>query len=135
MVEILAIIPARGGSKGLPRKNIKSLGRHPLIAYSIAAGLSAEQVNRVIVSTDDQEIADRARDYGAEVPFIRPSEHARDETRDLPVFLHALDWFSENEGYQPDLVIQLRPTSPFRPEFLVDEAIKVIQENPKGFET
>ena len=132
MVEVLAIIPARGGSKGIPLKNIKSLGGHPLIAYSIAAGLRAEQVNRVIVSTDDNEIADRAKDYGAEVPFLRPSEYARDETRDLPVFLHALDWFSKHEGYQPDLVIQLRPTSPFRPVHLLDEVIKVIQENPKA---
>jgi len=132
MVEILAIIPARGGSKGLPGKNIKSLGRHPLIAYSIAAGLGAEFVNRVIVSTDDHEIADRAKEYGAEVPFTRPSELARDDTRDLPVFLHALEWFSENEDYRPDLVVQLRPTSPFRPILLVDEAIKVIQDNPKA---
>ena len=130
MVEILAIIPARGGSKGVPRKNIKPLGGHPLIAYSIAAGLNSSQVNRVIVSTDDPEIADTARNYGADVPFLRPAEIAQDDTQDLPVFQHAMDWFNENEGYQPDLVVQLRPTSPFRSLTLVDEAINLLLDNP-----
>jgi len=130
MVEILALIPARGGSKGLPRKNIKSLGEYPLISYSIAAALNAKLVNRTVVTTDDPEIGDLAREYGAEVPFIRPAEFAQDDTRDLPVFQHALKWFSEEENYHPDVVVQLRPTSPFRPPELIDEAIQILLNNP-----
>lgn len=129
MVEVLALIPARGGSKGLPRKNIKSLGWYPLIGYSIAAALNAKLVNRTVVTTDDPEIGDLAREYGAEVPFIRPAEFAQDDTRDLPVFQHALKWFSEQEDYHPDIVVQLRPTSPFRPPELIDEAIQILLNN------
>ena len=132
MVEVLALIPARGGSKGIPRKNIKDLGDHPLIAYSIAAGLSSKLVTRTIVTTDDEEIARIARDYGAEVPFFRPEEFARDDTRDLPVFQHVLAWLQENEEYQPDVVVQLRPTSPFRSPELVDEAIQILLDNPQA---
>jgi len=86
MVEVLALIPARGGSKGIPRKNIKDLGGHPLIAYSIAAGLSSKLVTRTIVTTDDEEIAQKAKEYGAEVPFLRPEVYAQDDTRDQPEF-------------------------------------------------
>lgn len=132
MVEVLALIPARGGSKGIPRKNIKDLGDHPLIAYSIASGLSSKLVTRTIVTTDDEEIARIARDYGAEVPFLRPEEIARDDTRDLPVFQHVLAWLKENEEYQPDVVVQLRPTSPFRSPELVDEAIQILLDNPQA---
>ncbi|MCD6424344.1 MAG: acylneuraminate cytidylyltransferase, partial [Anaerolineales bacterium] len=132
MVEVLALIPARGGSKGIPRKNIKDLGDHPLIAYSIAAGLSSKLVTRTIVTTDDEEIARIARDYGAEVPFLRPEEFARDDTKDLPVFQHVLAWLQENEEYQPDVVVQLRPTSPFRSPELVDEAIQILLDNPQA---
>jgi N-acylneuraminate cytidylyltransferase len=127
--EILAIIPARGGSKTVPRKNIQPLAGHPLIAYSIAAGLQAQQVGRVIVSTDDEEIAEISRSYGAEVPFLRPSSLAQDETVDLPVFKHALEWLAENESYRPEIVIQLRPTSPLRPPDCVDRAIEILLDN------
>jgi YrbI family 3-deoxy-D-manno-octulosonate 8-phosphate phosphatase len=127
---ILAIIPARGGSKGLPRKNIRNLAGYPLIAYSIAAGLQAEFVTRTIVSTDDEEIAAVARKYGAETPFLRPAEFGQDNTLDLPVFQHALGWLAENEGYQPDVVVQLRPTSPIRPPSLVDDAVRLLLANP-----
>ena len=89
MTEVLALIPARGGSKGIPRKNIRRFAGHPLLAYSIAAGRQAEAVGRVIVSTDAAEIAAVAREYGAEVPFLRPPELAADDTTDLPVFQHA----------------------------------------------
>ncbi len=95
--EVLAIIPARGGSKGLPRKNIRSLAGHPLIAYSIAAALQANSVTRTIISTDDEEIAAVARTYGAEVPFLRPAEYAQDNSLDLPAFQHALHWLAEHE--------------------------------------
>jgi len=132
MVEVLALIPARGGSKGIPRKNIKDLGGHPLIAYSIAAGLSSKLVTRTILTTDDEEIARIAKDYGAEVPFLRPDEIARDDTRDLPVFQHVLAWLEEHENYQPEVVVQLRPTSPFRSPGLVDEAVQILLDNPQA---
>lgn len=132
MVEVLAIIPARGGSKGIPRKNIKYLGGHPLIAYSIAAGLNSKLVTRTILSTDDEEIAAVGRRYGADVPFIRPEEFARDDSRDLPVFQHVLSWLEENEGYQPEVVVQLRPTSPFRSPTLIDEAVQILLDNPQA---
>ncbi len=128
--EVLAIVPARGGSKGIPRKNINLFAGYPLISYSIAAGLQAESVTRVIVSTDDEEIAAVARQWGAETPFMRPPELAQDQTTDLPVFQHALRWLKENEGYSPDLVIHLRPTSPIRPHNCIDEAVALLQRNP-----
>lgn len=106
--EVLAVIPARGGSKGIPRKNIRHFAGYPLIAYSIAAGKNASTVTRVIVSTDDEEIAAVARDFGAETPFIRPAEFAQDQTTDYPVFVHTLEWLKTNEDYSPDIVIQLR---------------------------
>lgn len=130
--EILAIIPARGGSKGIPRKNIRNFAGYPLIAYSIAAGKKSRYVTRVIVSTDDPEIAAVAREFGAETPFIRPSEFAEDSTLDFPVFEHALKWLAENENYNPEIVIQLRPTSPIRPIDLVDEAVEVLFNHPEA---
>jgi N-acylneuraminate cytidylyltransferase len=130
--EVLAVIPARGGSKGIPRKNIRDFAGYPLIAYSIAAALQSEVVTRVIVSTDDTEIAEIAQAYGAEVPFIRPAMLAEDNTTDLPVFEHALSWLAENENYKPDLVMQLRPTSPVRPVGLLDEAVQLLLEHPEA---
>ena len=130
--EVLAVIPARGGSKGIPRKNIKSFAGYPLIAYSIAAGLQSELTTRVIVSTDDEEIAAVARKWGAQTPFLRPAEFAADNTLDLPVFQHALKWLKEHEGYVPDIVVQLRPTSPARPVGMVDEAIRLLLDHPEA---
>jgi YrbI family 3-deoxy-D-manno-octulosonate 8-phosphate phosphatase len=131
-LEVLAVIPARGGSKGIPRKNIRDFAGHPLIAYSVAAGLQSKLVTRTIVSTDDQEIAEVARRYGAEIPFIRPPELAEDQTLDLPVFQHALQWLAEEENYHPDVVVQLRPTSPIRPLNCVDEAIRLLVSHPEA---
>ncbi len=130
MTEVLAIIPARGGSKGIPRKNIRDFAGFPLLAWSVAAGLESRLATRVIVSTDDAEIAAIAREYGAETPFLRPAEFAQDNTTDLPVFEHALDWLKEREGYQPDVVVQLRPTSPVRPPGLVDQAVRILLDHP-----
>jgi len=130
MTEVLALIPARGGSKGILHKNIKPFAGFPLIAWSIAAGLQAKSVSRVIVSTDDEEIAAAARTYGADVPFMRPYELAQDRTLDLPVFEHALKWLEDNEGYKPDYVVQLRPTSPIRPTDMIDSAVKILMDNP-----
>jgi len=130
--EVLALIPARGGSKSIPRKNIRTFAGHPLIAYSIAAGLAAETVRRVIVSTDDEEIAAIARRYGAETPFLRPVEISQDNTPDLPVFQHALSWLAEHETYQPEIVVQLRPTSPLRRVQHIDEAVYRLIEQPQA---
>ncbi len=130
MTEVLALIPARGGSKSIPRKNIRLLAGHPLIAYSIAAGLAAETVTRVVVSTDDEEIAAIARRCGAETPFLRPDEFSQDHTTDLPVFQHALGWLAEHEGYTPDIVVQLRPTSPLRRTRHIDAAVYALLARP-----
>ncbi|CAG0962467.1 N-acylneuraminate/3-deoxy-D-glycero-D-galacto-nononate cytidylyltransferase [Anaerolineales bacterium] len=129
MTDILALIPARGGSKGIPRKNIRSFAGYPLIAWSIAAAKRSSLVTRIIVSTDDEEIASVAREWGAETPFLRPAELAQDKTTDLPVFEHALKWLEEVEAYRPENVIQLRPTSPIRPLTLVDDAVRVLLEH------
>src|SRR5512144_3095944 len=126
---ILAIIPARGGSKGIPRKNIRSFAGYPLIAWSIAAAKQSDLVTRLIVSTDDEEIAAVAREWGAETPFLRPAELAQDKTTDLPVFEHAIQWLEENKGYKPEIVIQLRPTSPIRPKGMLDHAIRILLEH------
>jgi YrbI family 3-deoxy-D-manno-octulosonate 8-phosphate phosphatase len=130
--EVLAIIPARGGSKGIPRKNIRDFAGYPLIAYSIAAALQSKLVTRTIVSTDDEEIAAVARQYGAETPFMRPDEFSQDQTLDLPVFQHALAWLADRENYCPDVVVQLRPTSPVRPNGLVDEAVQTLLNHPEA---
>jgi YrbI family 3-deoxy-D-manno-octulosonate 8-phosphate phosphatase len=130
--EVLAIIQARGGSKGIPRKNLRLLGAHPLVAYSIANAKAAQLVTRVIVSTDDDEIAEACKQYGAEVPFMRPPALATDEATDLPLFEHALAWLLEHQGYCPQVVVQLRPTSPFRPRGLVDAAIRLLLGSPES---
>ena len=131
MTEVLALIPARGGSKGIPRKNIRLFAGYPLIAWSIAAAKQSELVTRIIVSTDDEEIAAIAREFGAETPFRRPIELAQDKTTDLPVFEHALKWLDAErvEAYRPDVIVQLRPTSPIRPRTLVDAAIRILLEH------
>jgi N-acylneuraminate cytidylyltransferase len=131
-LEVLAVIPARGGSKGIPRKNILEFAGAPLIAYSIAAGLSSRLVTRTIVSTEDDEIASVARAWGAETPFLRPAELAQDNTTDYPVFEHALAWLAEHEHYHPDVLVQLRPTSPVRPLTCVDDAIQMLIDHPQA---
>jgi CMP-N-acetylneuraminic acid synthetase len=129
-VEVLAIVPARGGSKGIPRKNLVPLLGRPLLWWSVRAALDAVTVTRTIVSTDDAEIADAAADAGAEVPFLRPAELAGDTVLDLPVFEHALRTLAASEGYAPDLVVHLRPTSPLRPPGLVDEGVRMLATDP-----
>jgi len=131
MLEVLAIIPARGGSKGLPGKNVRALAGHPLIAYSVAAGLQTNLVNRVICSTDSEEIANVARQYGAEIPFMRPAELAQDDSPDIDFFNHAIEELAKT-GYRPDIIVQLRPSDPFRRPGLVDEAIQMMIDNPEA---
>ena len=132
MVTTVAIIPARGGSKGIPKKNISPLAGKPLIAHSIEDSLNCSQIQRTLVSTDDSEIAEVARSFGAEVPFMRPSELAQDETPDLPVFLHALKWIQEKEGNVPDLVVHLRPTTPLRPSGLIEKGIQMMIDDTQA---
>jgi CMP-N,N'-diacetyllegionaminic acid synthase len=126
---VLAIVPARGGSKGLPRKNLRLLAAQPLVAHAVAVGLAAELVEAVVCSTDDPEIAEAARLAGAEVPFLRPPELAQDTTEDLPVFQHALTWLERERGWLPELVVNLRPTSPLRRPEHVDAAIRLLCES------
>jgi len=130
--EVLAVVPARGGSKSIPRKNLGLFAGHPLIAYSIAAGLQASSVSRVLVSTDDEEIAEVARRYGAELPFMRPADLAQDDTPDLPVFEHILRELDQGENYRPEIVLQLRPTSPVRPHDCVDRAVEILRAHPEA---
>lgn len=132
MSRTIAIIPARGGSRGIPRKNLVPLGGKPLIAWSIETALTCPEIERTIVSTDDEEIAAVARQWGAEVPFLRPSELARDDTVDFPVFLHALQWLQDSEGWTPELVVHLRPTSPFRDADLVRLALEKLAAHPEA---
>ena len=129
---ILAIIPARGGSKGIPRKNVMLVGGKPLIAHSILQARNSERINRVLVSTDDEEIAAVAREWGAEVPFVRPSEYAQDLSPDIDVFRHALDWLQRREGYEPEMVVHLRPTGPVREVALIDKAIGLLASQPEA---
>ncbi len=128
----LAIIPARGGSKSIPKKNIRLVGGKPLLAHSIEHGLSSDCIERVIVSTDSEEIAAVARSYGAEVPFIRPSELAEDYSLDLDFYVHTLKWLREHEGYVPDAVINLRPTTPVRDPKVLDDAIRLFKKHPEA---
>jgi CMP-N-acetylneuraminic acid synthetase len=131
-MEILAVIPARGGSKGLPRKNVRNFLGRPLVWWSVDAACRGRRVTRVVVSTDDEEIASVARAAGAEVPFRRPPELAGDRVPDLPVFEHVLEWLRRAEGYDPELVVHLRPTSPLRPAGLVDEGIERLVGEPNA---
>src|ERR1039458_3367069 len=128
---VLAIVPARGGSKGLSRKNLRLLGGHPLTGWAVQAGVQAAAVERTICTTDDPEIAAVAKAYGAEVPFLRPPELAQDTTLDLPVFIHTLDWLADRENWQPEFVIHLRPTSPFRGHDYVDHAVRLLRGDPQ----
>ena len=129
-VSVLALIPARGGSKGIPRKNLVTVGGRPLLHWSVDHALEARAVDRVVVSTDDAEIAAEARRAGAEVPFLRPQDLAGDEVTDLPVFQHALAELGALDGYRPRVVVHLRPTSPLRPPGLVDAAVTRLDAVP-----
>jgi len=114
MSDIIAIIPARAGSKSLVDKNIKYLSGHPLIAYSIAAAKLSKKIDRVIVSTDSQKYTEIAKQYGAEVPFIRPDKISIDTAIDRDFLIHAMNWFKENESSVPEYWVHLRPTTPLR---------------------
>lgn len=127
-MHILAVIPARGGSKGLPKKNIKILNAHPLLAYSILAAQQSQLITRIITDSDSEKIISVAKKYNCETPFIRPAGFAGDTSTDIEVFSHALKWLKENENYIPELVIHLRPTSPVRQKNLIDICIRKLLE-------
>lgn len=126
---VVAVVPARGGSKGIPGKNLADLGGRPLLAWSVEAARAAATVDRVLVSTDDAAIAEAAVAAGAEVPFLRPAELAADDTPDLPVFLHVLDEL-DRRGEPAGILVHLRPTCPFRPAGLVDRGVEALRADP-----
>lgn len=126
--QVVALIPARGGSKGVPGKNIQPIKGYPLIAYSIAAAILSKCIKRVIVSTDSEEIAQIALQFGAEVPFIRPAEYASDVSGDIEFVEHAIRYLYENEEAIPEYLVHLRPTTPFRRAEVIDEAIETCRK-------
>ena len=124
LIKVMAVIPARGGSKGVPRKNIALLGGKPLIAYAIEVARGSQVIDAAIVSTDDAEIAAVAREYGADVPFLRPAELAGDDAPDIGFLRHALEWVETHRGWHPDILVILQPTMPFRTVADVDGALR-----------
>ncbi len=122
----LAIIPARGGSKGLPRKNLRQLSGRPMLSFTIEAALRS-RLDRVLLSTDSEEIAAVGRACGAEVPFLRPPELSQDQSTSLAVLLHALDWVRRHEHFKPDVVALLQPTSPLRTAEHIDEGLDILE--------
>jgi len=126
-LKIVAVIPARGGSKRIPRKNIKNFCGKPMIAWTILGALKSKYLDRVIVSTDDQEIAKVAKKYGAEVPFLRPEELAIPTIGIEPTLKHAYQWLLENENYKADALALLMPTAPLRQTRHIDEAIEIFK--------
>jgi len=129
---VLALIPARGGSKSIPRKNVIEVAGKPLIAWSILHALQSSRVTRVIVSTDDVEIASVSKEFGAEVPFLRPAEYAQDLSPDIDVFRHALEFLAAREGYEPEMVMHLRPTGPVRRVRDIDAAVDLLAGHPEA---
>jgi N-acylneuraminate cytidylyltransferase/CMP-N,N'-diacetyllegionaminic acid synthase len=129
---VIAIIPARGGSKGLPGKNIKPLCGKPLLAWSIEAGLGSQYIDEVMVTTDSEEIATIAREFGASVPFIRPSELASDTATSIDVIRHVLDFYEKKMKKSFDYTVLLEPTSPLRVKEDIDNAITQLLENPQA---
>jgi len=128
-MKVVAVIPARSGSKSVPRKNIKQLGRYPLIAYSIAVAKMSRFITQVIVTTDSKVIADISCKYGAEVPFLRPAEISQDDSKDMDFFKHYLSFLEDMRAEIPEYMVHLRPTSPFREVGVVDKAIEQLLDD------
>ena len=125
---VLAVIPARGGSKGLPGKNIKELCGKPLIAWTIEQARRIGSIDRVVVSTDDQDIAKVSKRYGAEVPFRRPDELSSDTASTMQVIFHAIEWLKEHEGFRPSYIMLLQATSPLRATEDIAGAIQMLRD-------
>lgn len=126
-MRVLGVIPARGGSKGLPGKNIRPLLGKPLIAWTIEAAAASERLGRTLVSTDSEDIAEVARQHGGEAPFLRPAELATDSAESLPVIQHALRFCEDAEGRPYDAVVMLQPTTPFRKASDIDGALALLE--------
>jgi CMP-N,N'-diacetyllegionaminic acid synthase len=122
---ILGIVPARGGSKAIPRKNLALLANKPLLAWTVEVALESASLDRLVISTDDPEIAEVGKKLGAEIPFLRPAELATDTSTSMDVILHTLRWFADNKNYLPDYVLLLQPTSPLRTATDIRESIKL----------
>lgn len=128
-MNVLAVIPARSGSKSVVNKNIRDFNGKPMLAHSIEHAKASKHINRIILSTDSQEYALIGQKYGAEIPFIRPEQYATDEALDIDVFYHCLKFLDEKEGYKVDIVVQLRPTYPIRDVEDIDKMIELLQTN------
>ena len=135
IMKTIALIIARGGSQRVPGKNIRILGGKPLIAWSIECARDSQYIDRVIVSTDSDEIAEVSREFGAEVPFRRPAELATWDAKEVDAIGHALNWLSDNESYHPELLALLRPTSPFRKTSTLDKAIQALMNDESAHST
>lgn len=128
--EVLGVVQARSGSRGLPGKNIRPLLGKPLMGWMIEHARAARRITRLILSTDSEEYAEIGRRFGAETPFLRPAELAADEATDLQVMTHALSWLAEREGYRPEIVVRLQPTNPTFPGEWIDRGIQALLEDP-----
>ena len=127
--KIISVIPARGGSKGIPHKNIQNVGGKPLIAWSLEASKNCPLIDRAIVSTDDEEIAAVAREWGGETPFLRPSELAGDSASTEAALQHAVLWLEQHENYHADIVVFLQPTDIFRRQRWMSEAVQALLDD------
>lgn len=129
---VIAIIPARSGSKGIKDKNLAVLGGYPLLAYSIVAAIQSGRIDRVLLSTDSRQYAEIGRRYGAEVPFLRPAEYSTDQSTDREFMLHAMQWVREHEARLPEYWVHLRPTTPLRDPALLDAALAALESRPEA---
>ena len=132
MPSAVALIGARSGSERVPGKNVRRLAGHPLLAYAIETARQSEVFERIVVSTDDDEIAEVAKSFGAEVPFRRPAEAASDTATDCQVFQHALEWLQHHQRYVPELAVHLRPSGPVRETALIERAVQLMLQNPEA---
>lgn len=131
MTSIIALIPARSGSKGVIHKNLRSLAGHSLLAWSIKACSKTKLIDKIIVSTDSPQYADHARQYGADVPFLRPAEFSKDTSVDHEFLLHAISWLSSHQSI-PQYIVHIRPTTPFRSPSVIDSAIETVMNNSEA---
>jgi len=129
---VVAIIPARSGSKSIKDKNLANLGGYPLLAYSIAAAKMASRINRVLLSTDSEQYAEIGRRYGAEVPFMRPAEFSTDKSTDREFMVHAMEWVRDHEEHLPEYWVHLRPTTPLRDPAHLDEAVCLLESHSEA---
>lgn len=129
-MSVLCLVPARSGSLGVPRKNIRLFDGHPLLAWSVIAAKATKGIDRTIITTDCPEMAAAGKKYGAEAPFLRPAEIAKDRSIDVEYMLHALDWLQKEDGWIPDYIVQLRPTTPLRKTEVISAALEAFIGDP-----